>query len=68
MERLDAVFSYDGDVTSTIAACLANINEGQKIYAVGYGSLQDFAEQLRDGTLDGLVTQNDTNAASLAAR
>lgn len=65
-ESPDAVFSYDGDVTSVIAACRTNAY--LDIYAVGYGTPRDCAEQLRAGTLDGLVVQNDTYAAALAVR
>lgn len=63
----DAVFSYDRDVTNVIAACLTNSNN-LEMYAVGYGDPRECAEQLRDGTLNGLVVQYDSYAASTAVR
>ncbi|MCI9002237.1 MAG: sugar ABC transporter substrate-binding protein [Oscillibacter sp.] len=65
-EAPDAVFSYDGDVTNVVAACRTNAY--MDIYAVGYGDPRECAEQLRGGTLNGLVLQNDTYAAALAVR
>lgn len=67
-QRPDAVFSYDEDLTNVIAACLTSEAGLREIYAVGYGDLQECAEHLRSGTLDGLVQQNEAYSASLAVR
>ena len=67
-QRPDAVFSYDEDVTNVIAACLTSEADLRGIYAVGYGDVQECAEHLRSGTLDGLVQQNEAYSASLAVR
>lgn len=63
-----AVFSYDENVTNAIAACLANRQNTPKIYAVGYGRVQECADLLRAGILDGIVQQNDSYSAALAVR
>ena len=67
-QRPAAVFSYDEDVTNVVAACLTNSYTLPDIYTVGYGNLQDCANQIRSGTLDGLIRQNDAYSASLAVR
>ena len=67
-QRPAAVFSYDEDVTNVVAACLTNTYTLPDIYTVGYGDLQDCADQIRSGTLDGLIRQNDADSASLAVR
>ena len=67
-QRPAAVFSYDEDVTNVIAACLTNTYTLPDIYTVGYGILEECADQIRSGTLDGLIQQNDAYSASLAVR
>lgn len=67
-QRPAAVFSYDEDVTNVIAACLTNTYTLPDIYTVGYGDLEECADQIRNGTLDGLIQQNDAYSASLAVR
>ena len=67
-QRPAAVFSYDADVTNVIAACLTNTYTLPDIYTVGYGDLEECADQIRNGTLDGLVQQNDAYSASVAVR
>ena len=67
-QRPAAVFSYDEDVTNVIAACLTNTYTLPDIYTVGYGDLEECADQIRSGTLDGLVQQNDAYSASVAVR
>ena len=67
-EKPDAVFSYNGDVTNVVTACLSNAHNLLNIYTVGYGGLREGAELLRSGMLNGLVLQNDIYAASLAVR
>ena len=51
-----------------IAACLTNTYTLPDIYTVGYGDLEECADQIRNGTLDGLIQQNDAYSASLAVR
>lgn len=68
VQNPDAVFSYDEDITSVVAACLDSSAFLSNIYTVGYGDVHELADQLRDQTLDGVVVQNDAYAASLAVR
>jgi len=64
----DAVFSYDKDITAVIASCLTSADNLPDIYAVGYGDLKESSSHLLNGTLGGLVQQNDAYSAAVGVR
>jgi len=64
----DAVFSYAEEVTDVIVNCLTKEENLKGIHVIGYGNPEEYAEHLRDGIINGVVTQNDAYSASLGVR
>ena len=64
----NAVFSYAEEVTDVIVNCLTNEENLKGIQVIGYGNPEEYAEYLREGIVNGVVTQNDAYSASLGVR
>ena len=64
----DAVFSHAEEVTDVIVNCVDNHESLKGTYVIGHGNPKDYLDHLKDGTINGVVTQNDAYSASLGVR
>ena len=64
----DAVFSCAEEVTDAVVNCIGHYEPLKGMYVIGHGNPKDYLNHLENGTINGVVTQNDSYAASLGVR